>query len=1411
MADRLLAVVQDGSAFNATISAETGLTSTGNDTWDLTGLSPGDDLTISLGNIIGQNARLVMTVDSGLLTSSFSTITESSSLTRVISSTATGDYTITIRYQIFDSGTDPFTGAPIGWATRDTLTVEATIQAGPTITSFTYPQATAAAQTESPSVSATAGSTFSYAIIGTTQGASVNASTGVLSWPTNEGTNPLGIIVRVTATLNGLTDTADFTATQLGGSDITTFSYGAASAGGGQVLASQSSTASTIAFAIVSGTGATINTSNGTLTWAANEAATSRTVTVRLTASRNGDVDTQDATATQLGGTVISAFSYPNRDSTAGIVADALTVTAGSTVSFAIQSGSGATVDSSSGTLTWTENTGTTNRSVTVRVTASRNGDTDTRDAVATQLGGVEISAFSYPTRNATAGNVSPAITATTGAAITYARQSGSTVATINASTGVITWPANEGASSRSVVVRATATLNGDTVTRDATATQSAGTEIDNFSYPTRNATAGTVSPTITITPGSTVSYARQSGSSAATVNSTTGVVTWTANEAAGDRTATIRVTATLAGDTDTFDAVATQQGGTVISAFSYANRNATAGTVVDAITITGGSATSFARQSGSTAATVASNGTVTWTNNDTTSNRSAVIRVTGTRNGDSDTRDATATQLAGPGSAGTYTYPQAVSAAVTATPSGGPTFTGTAGTWSISGTGATINSSTGVVTWTANTTNAVRSRTVRRVVTNNSYARTFDVATVTQAAAPAGGNFTILADDDDILAGNTATLRITASGLSAGSDFEYRLTVTEDGTQVFTNTYTGVTGLNGNTNGQFFTRGPFNVPQTRTYAATLRCFELFDDGEAGGLPVPTLIETRTSTETVTWTAIPPTDFTTNPVWANANANTGATASRTTAAVANGLPLPSISYGTPDANQPFTINATNGNLVWQRNPGNTNRTGTVRVTATNAVFQPGGGTYSEDYTVTQLAGPGVNFSYPVNKDATSGNQPVTANHVGTPTYSITAGTGATVNSSSGVLTWTANPDITDRTVTVQASVVNNGDTRTGTAIATQCGGVRIDAFSYPDVNAAGGTATPTVDVEPDSVLGFRISSGMGATMLNPTTGVFLWDLQEDDQDRTVTIEVTVTRNGASETRSAIATQLGGTVITSLTYPNQGAPAGSVSPNLVVTDGSTITYSLLSGSGMGASLDETTGVLTWTANTGNTNRTAQVEVSASRNGDIDTDIGVATQTSQNITANITGPNTANSNEISTFNGVLTGLAEGVTPTNYAWSLVSGTIISGQGTSQIEVDWSGTTMDIIGTINLTVTDSLGRTHAASTHVVAITFVGIAPPPTGGSGGYGIEFLDSSGNVVLRGDEVMTRRAQSGTVPSNRTVSVTGLDSTSRLVITLDITSPVANGFYTVTSPTPTTRTVTFGSGIPVGTRYTITVSR
>lgn len=173
----------------------------------------------------------------------------------------------------------------------------------------------------------TSGATVSYSII-SGAGASINASTGVVTWSNNQTSSTRSATVEVTVTLYGQKNTATATVTQAAGSisytltKVLSAAYPAlVSKDGGsinlylyveytktengttttnQVVYNTSGTNGTLSGLTISGTGASVN-SVGTVTWAANSGA-QRQATVKGTFTYMGSSIAFEAKSDQAAG-----------------------------------------------------------------------------------------------------------------------------------------------------------------------------------------------------------------------------------------------------------------------------------------------------------------------------------------------------------------------------------------------------------------------------------------------------------------------------------------------------------------------------------------------------------------------------------------------------------------------------------------------------------------------------------------------------------------------------------------------------------------------------------------------------------------------------------------------------------------------------------------------------------------------------------------------------------------------------------------------------------------------------------------------------------------------------------------------------------------------------------------------------
>lgn len=298
-----------------------------------------------------------------------------------------------------------------------------------------------------------------------------------------------------------------------------------------------------------------------------------------------------------------------------------------------------------------------------------------------------------------------------------------------------------------------------------------------------------------------------------------------------------------------------------------------TAGTAANAtanatatITVSGLAGTIGTVTENKTYSTVAISGTtitVTFTSNNTsTSARSTTVTVPVTRNGTTTNFTQSVSQSGGPGVSGTYTYTEANATLGGSDVSGTPTFTGTESTWSVVGTGASINTS-GQVSWTNNTSTASRSAIVYRTVTRNSLALDLVVGTATQAGLPDQSGFTITPDKTSTPGGTAITFTLSGWNQPGSTNAVHTLEIVDSVGTTYVNSDNVVI------NGYSFD-ATYNTADTRTFTATVSSYEPGDTGPFGEPEPPTDLGTATATVDVEWLpVIPVADITSGPTSVN--------------------------------------------------------------------------------------------------------------------------------------------------------------------------------------------------------------------------------------------------------------------------------------------------------------------------------------------------------------------------------------------------------------------------------------------------------------------------------------------------------------------------------------------------------------
>lgn len=269
-----------------------------------------------------------------------------------------------------------------------------------------------------------------------------------------------------------------------------------------------------------------LDTESGALTWDENLTTSQRSVSVDITISAFRLSATASVICTQSGAaleyvyyTPVLSFSYPEVGASGGTAVPFLTGTQRRTgndgsdvnlsldfatgdfteVVFSGSSVSGGMIDSSTGVITWAENSSAASRSMQVSVSLSANGVSGAASTTATQVAAdlvctydAPVFSLSYPSQSAAAGSVSPTLRVTqvrrgndgsvttlriqlsTISSLTYSIASGSG-ASVTAGSGLLTWTANmDAGSSRSVVVNVSGAVNSVSGSGIATAVQEA-------------------------------------------------------------------------------------------------------------------------------------------------------------------------------------------------------------------------------------------------------------------------------------------------------------------------------------------------------------------------------------------------------------------------------------------------------------------------------------------------------------------------------------------------------------------------------------------------------------------------------------------------------------------------------------------------------------------------------------------------------------------------------------------------------------------------------------------------------------------------------------------------------------------------------------------------------------------------
>ena len=308
---------------------------------------------------------------------------------------------------------------------------------------------------------------------------------------------------------------------------------------------------------------------------------------------------------------------------------------------------------------------------------------------------------------------------------------------------------------------------------------------INSFSYSTKTAAQGTVSPSYSysqsrvqnydsgstedlsaLTSGASLSFSETTAHANASVNSSTGVVTWDANQTTSARSVGITMTVTMNGKSASKATTSTQSADSV-SSTSWGN--VTAGTITNAtIPASGGTGTAKA-------ANGSQSYTQTWVSGRTTTGSNSVSPSSSSYSATASSKGTTASSTTTVGSKGVtwsgsgsksasgtmYVYQEANSATLTGTSGGGVTYNNvTAGTI----TNATIGADGG--SGTAKAGNG--SQTWSKAITYNNYKWTSgdtsssvkeNASSGTNSIAPSSSSYTASANSKGTTVSSTTTV----------------------------------------------------------------------------------------------------------------------------------------------------------------------------------------------------------------------------------------------------------------------------------------------------------------------------------------------------------------------------------------------------------------------------------------------------------------------------------------------------------------------------------------------------------------------------------------------------------------------------------------------------------------------------
>src|SRR5262245_49716558 len=976
-----------------------------------------------------------------------------------------------------------------------------------------------------------------------------------------------------------------------------------------------------------------INANSGVVSWTPTEAQgpSTSSVTVRVTDSGSPSLsDTKTFTVT---------VNEVNNAPVLGVIANqtvnegsVLTVTASATdadvpantLNYSLDLGApaGASINSASGLFSWTpsEAQGPGSYPITVRATDSGTPSLSDAKTFTVTVNEVNSAPVLAVIANQTINEGSPltlTITATDPAVptntLTYTLLSGPSGASLTTG-GLFSWTPSEAQGPGSSTITVQVTDSGSPALSDTKTFTVTVNEVN--SAPSLGVIANqtvnegslltvTASGNDTDVPANTLTYSLDPGAPAGmTINASSGVLTWTPNEAQGPGNYTITVRVTDGGvptlsATNSFT-VTVNEVNSAPTLATIANQTVNEGSLLT-VTASGSdtdvpaNTLTYSLEPGAPAGLTinASSGVVSWTPTEAQgpSTSSVTVRVTDSGSPSlSDTKTFTVTvnevnnapvlavianQTVNEGSVLTVT--------ASATDSDVPANTLTYSLDLGAPAGASINSTSGLFSWTPSEAQGPGSYPITVRATDSgtpslSDAKTFTVTVNEVNSAP------VLA----VIANQT---------INEGSPLTLTITATDPDVPTNTLTYTLLSGPSGAslTTGGLFSWTPSEAQGPGSSTITV---QVTDSGS------PALSDTKTFTVTVNEVNSAPS----LGVIANQTVNEGSLLTVTASGNDTDVPANTLTYSLdPGAPAGMTINASSGVLTWTPTEAQGPGTSPVTVRVTDSGTPSLSATRTFNVTVNEvnsaptlaaIANQTVNEGSLLTVTASGSDTDVPAN---TLTYSLEPGApaGLTINASSGVVSWTPTEAQGPSTSSVTVRVTDSGspslsDTKTFTVTVNEVNNAPVLAVIANQTVNEGSVLTVTASATdadvPANTLTYSLDPGAPAgASINSTSGLFSWTPSEAQGPGSYPITVRATDSGTPSLSDA-------KTFTVTVNEVNSAPVLAVIADRTVNEGSlltvsvsatdndvptnTLTFSLVSPPA-GASINATSGLLSWT--------------------------------------------------------------------------------------------------------------------------------------------------------------------------------------------------------------------------------------